>query len=578
MNTETVRDHPQSRRRFLGYFSGIGLSSTLMPGALWAKVHETQDQTITLEMVKAASQVAGLDFNQEELEMMVEGVRESLETIEEIRETHLDNSVPPPFYFNPVVPGTAADRSEGSLVLSDIPAETRPSRLEEVAFWPVTRLAQLIESRQVAPSELTEMYLNRLKRYNGTLNCVVTLTERRAQEQAAQADAEIAAGRYRGPLHGIPWGVKDIISVAGYRTTWGAAQFENQVFDYDATVVERLDEAGAILVAKLTTGELAFGDTWFGGRTNNPWDPQQGSSGSSAGSGSATAAGLVGFGIGTDTGGSILSPSVRCGVVGLRPTFGRVSRYGAMAAGYSLDKIGPMCRMAEDCAVVLHAIAGPDGKDLAVPRDVPFNWDANLDIGTLRVGYFESAFDEQRLDDLGRRTQRPQQRAEDTANAKAVLDTLRSMGLPLQAVEIPQNRLIYFIEYVERAAGFQEFTHTRQDVGLRRQNHRGELRVSQLVPAVEYLQANRIRMLLMQEVAEAMDGIDVLVAPYRSINPLTSMTGHPVVAVPNGFTGQGTPTGIAFVGAVYGEEKLLALAKAYQDTAGFYRRRPDLGG
>ena len=549
-----------------------------MPGALWAKAHETQDQTITLEMVKAASQVAGLDFNQEELEMMVEGVRESLETIEEIRETHLDNSVPLPFYFNPVVPGTAADRSEGSLVLSDIPAVTRPSRLEEVAFWPVTRLAQLIESRQVAPSELTEMYLNRLKRYNGTLNCVVTLTERRAREQATQADAEIAAGRYRGPLHGIPWGVKDIIAVAGYRTTWGAAQFENQVFDYDATVVERLDEAGAILVAKLTTGELAFGDNWFGGRTNNPWDPQQGSSGSSAGSGSATAAGLVGFGIGTDTGGSILSPSVRCGVVGLRPTFGRVSRYGAMAAGYSLDKIGPMCRMAEDCAVVLHAIAGPDGKDLAVPRDVPFNWDANLDIGTLRVGYFESAFDEQRLDDLGRRTERPQQRAEDEANAKAVLDTLRSMGLPLQAVEIPQNRLIYFIEYVERAAGFQEFTHTRQDLGLRRQNHRGELRVSQLVPAVEYLQANRIRMLLMQELAEALDGIDILVAPMRSINPLTSMTGHPVVAVPNGFTRQGTPTGIAFVGSVYGEDKLLALAKAYQDTAGFYRRRPNLGG
>ena len=348
MNTKTVRNHPQSRRRFLGYFSGVGLSSTLMPGALWAKVHETQDQTFTLEMVKAASQIAGLDFNQEELEMIVEGVRRSLERFEEIRETHLDNSVPPPLYFNPVVPGTAADRNEGSLVLSPLPAVTRPSRLEEVAFWPVTRLAQLIESRQVAPSELTEMYLNRLKRFNGTLNCVVTLTERRAREQAAQADAEIAAGRYRGPLHGIPWGVKDIIAAEGYRTTWGAAPFENQVFDYDATVVERLDEAGAILVAKLTTGELAFGDNWFGGRTNNPWDPQQGSSGSSAGSAAATAAGLVGFGIGTDTGGSILSPAVRCGVVGLRPTFGRVSRYGAMAAGYSLDKIGPMCRMAED--------------------------------------------------------------------------------------------------------------------------------------------------------------------------------------------------------------------------------------
>ena len=554
----------QPRRHFLGYFSSIGLSSTLMPGALWAKVHETQDPKITPEMVEAASQVAGLDFNEEELEMIVEGVNESLERIEEIRETHLDNSVPPPLYFNPVVPGGPADRVQGSLVLSAQAAEARPSRLEDLAFWPVTLLAQLVETRQVTSSELTEMYLSRLERYNETLNCVVTLTERRAREQAAQADTEIAEGRYRGPLHGIPWGAKDIISVAGYRTTWGAAPFENQVFDYDATVVERLDEAGAVLVAKLTTGELAFGDNWFGGRTNNPWDPQQGSSGSSAGSASATAAGLVGFAVGTDTGGSILSPAVRCGVVGLRPTFGRVSRSGVMAAGYSLDKIGPMCRLAEDCAIVLHAIAGPDGKDLAVPRDQSFDWDANLDIGTVRVGYFASAFDEEN----------PRQSAEDRANASEVLGTLRSMGLQLQAVEIPRNDLTYFIEFVERAAGFDEFARTREDLGLRRQNHRGELRVSQLVPAVQYLQANRIRMLLMQEMAEALEGIDVFVAPWRSINALTSMTGHPVVAIPNGFTEQGTPTGIAFLGQVYGEDKLLAVAKAYQDEAGFYRRRP----
>jgi Asp-tRNA(Asn)/Glu-tRNA(Gln) amidotransferase A subunit family amidase len=558
----------QSRRRFLGYFSGIGLSSTLMPGALWAKVHESQEPKITPAMVKAASQVAGLDFNDEELEMILEGVNESLERIEEIRETHLDNSVPLPLYFNPVVPGGPADRNEGSLVLSARPAVTRPSRLEDLAFSPVTELAQLIETRQVTPSELTETYLSRLKRYDATLNCVVTLTERRAREQAARADAEIAEGRYRGPLHGIPWGVKDIIAVAGYRTTWGAAPFEDQVFDYDATVVERLDEAGAILVAKLSTGELAFGDNWFGGRTNNPWNPEEGSSGSSAGSGAATAAGLVGFAVGTDTGGSILSPAVRCGVVGLRPTFGRVSRSGAMAAGYSLDKIGPMCRGAEDCAIVLHAIAGPDGKDLAVPSDVSFDWDANLDIGTVRIGYFASAFDEER----------PRQRAEERANATAVLDTLRSMGLRLQRVEIPRNDLTYFIEFVERAAGFDEFARTREDLGLRRQNHRGELRVSQLVPAVQYLQANRIRMLLMQEVAEALGGIDVLVAPWRSINALTSMTGHPVVVVPNGFTAQGTPTGIAFVGAVYGEDKLLAVAKAFQDAAGFDRRPPNLTG
>ena len=556
----------QSRRSFLTYFSGIGLSSTLMPGLLWGCMQEAEDPEITLEMTRTAAQVAGLDFTQEELEMILDGVNQSLERFEEIRSTSLDNAVMPPLHFSPIVSGMEFERVEGSLRLSARSPVTRPSDLEEVAFWPVPDIAQLIESRQVRPSELTEMYISRLVRYNPTLNCVVTLTESRARTLAERADAEIAEGHYRGPLHGIPWGAKDIISAQGYPTTWGAAPFENQSFDFDATVVERLDDAGAILVAKLTTGELAFGDNWFGGRTNNPWNPEQGSSGSSAGSGAATAAGLVGFAIGSDTGGSILSPAVRCGVVGLRPTFGRVSRYGVMAAGYSLDKIGPMCRTAEGCAIVLHAVAGPDGKDMAVPRDVPFNWDAEMEVSALRIGYFGSAFEEEQ----------PRQSAEDRANAAATLDTLRTMGFTLEAVEIPRNDLTYFIEYVERAAGFNEFARSRQDQGLRRQNHRGELRVSQLVPAVEYLQANRIRMLLMEEGARAMEDIDVLVAPWRSINPLTSMTGHPVVAVPNGFTEQVTPTGIAFMGSIYGEDKLLALAKAYQEATGFHERHPVL--
>ncbi|GIS79685.1 MAG: amidase [Gammaproteobacteria bacterium] len=561
-----AKDGAQSRRSFLSYFSGIGLSSTLMPGLLWGCMQEAEEQEVTLAMTRTAAQVAGLDFSDEELEMIVDGVNQSLERFEEIRAIPLENSVMPPLHFIPMVSGMEFDHVEGSLRLGERSPVTRPADLEDVAFWPVTDLAQLIESRQVQPSELTEMYISRLNRYNPTLNCVVTLTESRARTLAEQADTEIAEGRYRGPLHGIPWGAKDIISARGYPTTWGAAPFENQEFDLDATVVERLDEAGAILVAKLTTGELAFGDNWFGGRTNNPWDPEQGSSGSSAGSGSATAAGLVGFAIGTDTGGSILSPAVRCGVVGLRPTFGRVSRYGVMAAGYSLDKIGPMCRTAEDCAVVLHAIVGPDGKDMSVPRGVPFNWDGGADLSALRIGYFASAFEEEQ----------PRQSEEDRANAEATLSTLRGMGFSLEAVEIPRNDLTYFIEYVERAAGFAEFARSGQDQGLRRQNHRGELRVSQLVPAVEYLQANRIRMLLMEELAQALDGIDVLVAPWRSINPLTSMTGHPVVAVPNGFTGQVTPTGIAFMGSIYGENTLLALAKAYQEATGFHERHPAL--
>ncbi len=347
-----------NRRRFLASFGGVGMSSMLFPGVLWGKMQDEGAQRLTLGMVRDASRIAGLELSGAEEEAMVEGVNESLARIEEIREFHIDNSVPPPMYFDPLVPGAEVDTTERPF-RQNVPSDvSRPTSLEDVAFWPLVRLARLIETRQVSAIELTRMYLDRLERYNPLLNCVVTLTAERALEQATRADADVAAGRYRGLLHGIPWGAKDIISARGYRTTWGAAPFEEQEFDVDATVVERLDAAGAVLIAKLTTGELAFGDRWFGGRTNNPWNPEQGSSGSSAGPGAATAAGLVGFAIGTDTGGSILSPSMRCGVVGLRPTFGRVSRFGVMAAGFSLDKIGPMCRTAEDCAIVLDAIEG----------------------------------------------------------------------------------------------------------------------------------------------------------------------------------------------------------------------------
>ena len=458
------------------------------------------------------------------------------------------------------------ERFEREVRQSEVPAVSRPADLEEVAFWPLTHLARLIETREVSAVELTEMYLSRLERLNPVLNCVVTLTPDRAREQARRADEEIAAGHYRGPLHGIPWGAKDIIAVRGYRTTWGAGPFQNQVIDVDAAVVERLDAAGAVLVAKLTTGELAFGHNWFGGRTNNPWNPEEGSSGSSAGSGSASGGGLVGFAIGTDTGGSILSPSVRCGVVGLRPTFGRVSRYGVMAAGYSLDKIGPMTRTVEDNALVLRAIAGPDDRDLAVVQGVPFNWNGTASARDLRIGYFESAFEE---------TDSPEGEAT-IAHAHRTLETLRSLGYDLKPVEIPRSRLIYFIEYVERSAGFDEFTRNRQDENLVRQGHRGELRASHLVPAVEYLQANRIRYLFMQELADIMADLDAVVSPWRAINPMTSMTGHPVVTVPNGFEEDGTPTGISLAGRIYGEERLLLAAKTLQDATDYHRRHPSL--
>lgn len=559
-------DDGTRRRDFLAYFSGLGLASTLFPGALWTKMQP--EGTATLEGIREAAKLAGLDFSESEQEAMLEGVNKNLARYQEIRSTSLPNEVPLPLYFNPRVSGESIDRIESFFRPSPPPRVERPTNLESAAFWPVTHLAELVRAKQVSSVALTEMYLARLEKYNPLLNCVVTLTKDLAMSQARRADSEIAAGRYLGPLHGIPWGAKDIIFAKGYPTTWGAEPFRDRVLNVDAAVVERLSEAGAVLVAKLTTGELAFGDRFFSGRTNNPWNPEEGSSGSSAGSGAASAAGLVGFAIGTDTGGSILAPSVRCGIVGMRPTFGRVSRYGVMAAGFSLDRIGPMCRTAEDCALVLRAIAGPDGRDLSV-ADVPVSWDAGRDPSTLRVGYTKELFD---------RESDPESRASDTA----ALSEIRALGIELTPMTLPESDINFFIEYVERGAGFDEFARSGRDQELVRTRHRAELRVAHLVPAVAYLQANRLRYRLMQEVARVLSELDVVVTtrptldPKTSINPITSLTGHPAVAVPNGFTGKGTPTGMVFVGRLYREGEMLLLAKAYQERTRFFLRNPAL--
>ena len=568
MGSEQKNMLDNSRRRFLTWFGGTGITSLVFPSILWEKVQDENNHRVTLEMIIEASRLAGLEFTIEEQEAMVEGVNKSLTTIDEIRDFHIDNSIPSPLYFNPLVSGVNVDTNKKPFRPTVPSGIRRPNDLEKVAFWPLTHLAKLIETRQVSAIELTKMYLNRLQRYNTTLNCVVTLTTKRAIKQAKLVDEDLSKGHYRGLLHGIPWGAKDIISAQGYKTTWGAAPFKEQKFDYDATVVERLDQAGAVLIAKLTTGELAFGDKWFGGRTNNPWKPKQGSSGSSAGSAAATAAGLVGFAIGTDTGGSILHPSIRCGVVGLRPTFGRVSRFGVMAAGFSLDKIGPMCRTAEDCAIVLYSIAGPDGKDFAVPDAIPFNWDSGIDVNSLKVGYFEKEFSEGSDN-------------EENLNNELMLQTIKQFGIKLKPVSLPQNKLTYFIEFVERAAGFDEFVRTHQDKELNayfdeKWDPKIALRVSHLVPAVEYLQANRIRMLLMEDVANVMNDFDVVIAPYRSINPLTSITGHPVATLPTGFRKDGTPTGITLMGGLYKESELLLIGKIFQDYTDFDSRQPDL--
>jgi Asp-tRNA(Asn)/Glu-tRNA(Gln) amidotransferase A subunit family amidase len=598
----------ESRRRFMTHFAGVGLGSTLVPGVLWARLQDSDAERITLAMVTDALKLSGIEATEAEREAMVQGANQSLVRYEEIRKLEIPNDVSPPFHFSAIVPGIDVNKTKRPFHLSVPPALKRPSNLEDVAFWPVRHLAELVRTKKVTSVELTEMYLARLHRYNAKLNCVVTFLDEVGRAQAKLADAEIAAGRYKGPLHGIPWGAKDIISVKGYTTAWGTAPLKDQVFDYDASVVEMLREAGAVLIAKLATGELASGDNWFGGQTRSPWDPAVGSSGSSAGPSSATAAGCVGFGIGSETSGSILSPAARCGLAGLRPTFGRISRYGVMALSWTQDRLGPICRYAEDCAIVMQAIARPDGRDMSV-SDVPFNWDAQLDVKKLRVGYIKESFD-----DLANPVAKQ--------NAQKVLDTLRGLGVStFIPMTIPAFSTNVGALGVESAVFFDHMTRAGKMTGARGAGRKS----AWLTPAVEYLQAQRVRMMMMMKLAEATAGLDVYVVasnntggtpgrggrgtgPDAAADPATAAEGargadpgrgrggrgagtapqgpaqrhstmanlacYPAINIPNGFTPAGQPTNVTFFARPFGETELLALAKAYQDAAGFHLKRP----
>lgn len=548
------------RRSFIAFTAAL---ASMLPEALRA---QQQEPRVTVDMIAQAERIAGLEFTPEEREEMVRGLDSNARAWEALREVPLTNAVVPAVQFDPVLPGIAVPVGASGFRPSRPGAVRRPANLEEVAFWPVTHLAELVRTRQVTPGELTRMYLARLKQHGPTLEAVVTLTEERALEQAARMDAEIAAGRYRGPLHGIPWGAKDLLAVRGYPTTFGAKPFEDQVIDMDATVVRRLDDAGAILIAKLTLGALAQGDQWFGGMTRNPWKLDQGSSGSSAGPGATTAAGLVGFSIGTETLGSIVSPSTRNGVTGLRPTYGTVSRHGAMALSWSMDKIGPMCRTVEDCALVHDAIRGTDGFDLTV-RDVPFEWDASRDPRKLRVGYYRSAFE-----------------ADHNTKAfdDAALDVLRRIGFDLVPFETPSdyplNSLRSAILVAEAAAAFDDLTRSNRDDLMERSSWPNSFRTARLIPAVEYINANRVRTLVMQAMHDAMKDVDVVVTPSYGGNILllTNLTGHPTVVLPNGFTEENTPVSLSFIGRLFGEGDALLVAKAYQDATSFHTQYPPL--
>jgi Asp-tRNA(Asn)/Glu-tRNA(Gln) amidotransferase A subunit family amidase len=559
--------HDLDRRRFL---TGLGLATGSL--AVASRLLAEGPPVITKETVAEAEKLLGLELTDAERELMVEGLGRLRDDFAKIRAVPLPNDVPPALRFAPLPPASPA-RTTASAKRKSTPRKVAlpkvPSDLEELAFAPVTVLSRLLQARKVSSLALTEMYLGRLKRFDPLLHCVVTLTEERAVARARQADREIAAGQRRSPLHGVPWGAKDLFAVSGHPTTWGAEPYREQAFDEDATVVRRLDNAGAVLIAKLTLGALAMGDVWFGGRTRNPWNPEDGSSGSSAGSSAAVAAGLVGFALGTETRGSIISPCTRCGTTGLRPTFGRVSRHGAMALAWSMDKVGPIARCAEDCALVFAAIHGPDGLDDVVEE--PFAWDPGLDVRTLKLGFLKSAFEAE-----------PEKGQEQERLAdRAALEALHSLGVQLVPIELPELPVnaLSFILTVEAAAAFDELTRSGKDDLLARQDKDAWpnlFRTARLIPAVEYVQANRVRTLLQRETEKIVAGLDGWVAPSFG-NPtlrLTNLTGHPAVVLPHGFRDNGTPMSITFTGALYGEERLLALAKGYQDATGFHLKHP----
>lgn len=511
--------------------------------------------------------MVGLEFTPAERDSMMDDLTDQRKNFENIRKVALTNDVAPALYFNPLPQGFVFEKEQKPFKTSPVGAVALPANRDELAFYSVTQLAELLRTRKITSVELTRFFIDRLKKYGPKLECVITLTEELALKQAQQADAEIKAGKYRGLLHGIPYGAKDLLAKKGYKTTWGSVPYKDQILDLDATVVKRLEAAGAVLVAKLTLGELAWGDVWFGGTTRNPWDIKQGSSGSSAGSGSAVSAGLVPFAIGTETLGSIVSPSTVCGVTGLRPTFGRVSRYGAMALTWSMDKIGPMCRTVEDCAVVFNSIQGPDGLDPTV-KAAPFNYAPLPSLKGIRMGYLKKAFE---------------QTYPGKKSDEATLQKLRDLGVELVPMELPNlpYQDLTMIISVESAAAFDELTRTNKDDLMVRQIKNAwpnVFRAGRFIPAVEYVQANRIRTLLIEQMAAKLKGLDAYITPtYVGGNlSLTNLTGHPCVVLPNGFSDKGTPLSITFMGNLFGEARLLAVAKAYQDATDFHKKHPSL--
>jgi Asp-tRNA(Asn)/Glu-tRNA(Gln) amidotransferase A subunit family amidase len=546
------------RRSVLKALTALGVGTETFRRALAAQAAETAAGKVTAEMIRQAEWIAGLELSDAEREETAGAFQRSLESFAELRKVDVGYDVPPALQFAAAPTMRPADGVQRSRAeLTEARAPRRPDNDETLAFLPISELAPLLRSRQLRSTELTRLYLARLERFDPLLKCVVTLMPDLALRQAARADEELDAGLYRGPLHGVPWGAKDLIAYPGYPTTWGATPFKDRIIDEKATVARRLEEAGAVLLAKLSLGALAQGDRWFGQMTRSPWDPSQGSSGSSAGSASAVAAGLVAFALGSETQGSIISPCRACGATGLRPTFGRVSRQGCMSLAWSMDKIGPIARSVEDCALVFDAIHGWDGLD-PTAVDQPFAWPVRRDLRALRVGYFE-------------RTDRP-------AAERDELTTLRALGVSLVPIELPAGLPVQAVTLMlgtEAATAFDDLT--RRHVTTDLNSWPRSFRQAEFVPAVEYLRAARVRTLLMRAMARLMDTVDLYVGGNDL--SLTNLTGHPTVVVPDGTrerNGREVPGSITLTGRLFDESTLLAVAHAFQQSRGFHLRRPPL--
>ncbi|GAB3909186.1 amidase [Mucilaginibacter boryungensis] len=549
--------------KYITIFTISGLSFVL--GAF---VMKAVDRTpITVPIVLEAQKISNFNFSPAQADSMLNYLDARSKDYQELRALKMPNSVVPSLTFNPIPQGFVPQDKTNGFVLAKTAPVKLPANKDDLAFYTVRQLGELLRTKQVTSVELTRFFIERLKKYNTRLLFVITLTEEYAMKRAAKADAEIKSGHYRGILHGIPYGVKDLLAQKDYKTTFGAVPFKDQQLNTDATVITKLEEAGAVMVAKLTLGELAQGDVWFGGQTKNPWDITRGSSGSSAGPASAVSAGCLPFAIGSETLGSIVSPSTECGDTGLRPSFGRISKYGAMALSWSMDKLGPITRSVEDCAIVFNTIHGVDPKDLStIPAS--FNYNGNgKDLKGWKIGYLKASFTNRSLN---------------YKNDSITLNKLKELGaelIPLEMPKIPATAVGLMLD-AEAGAAFQDLLLNHREDGMVLQGKNAwpnTFRWAQFIPATEYINASRARTLLVQEWYEQLKGLDIYVAPSFSSNlRLTNLTGNPCVVLPNGFNQRGRPTSITFMGQLFGEGKLLQAAGIYQNATDFHTKHPAL--